>query len=115
MATVAWPGANGDLWQRLHHALLQGPERILISKVKGHAKWGHVERGIVTYQDKVSNAHADTLVGQGADMHGSLLVFEESALARTQASMHRQRLMLAILETRDRDFMDILECQRNRG
>ena len=109
---TGWPGANCDLWQRLHQALEQDPDRIVISKVKGHAKWGHVQRGIVTLEDKVANAYADTLAGLGADQHAAMIAFEERAQERLQISLRRQHLMLAVLEARHIDFTDILEVQR---
>ena len=96
-----WPGANGDLWGRVHSCLIRDPGRVVTTKVKGHATWDDVSRGRVRLEDKIGNSHADRLAGAGADLHEALIALETEAQARIEGAKAQQRKMLKILMERE--------------
>ena len=101
---LGWQGSNRDLWLRVHRCLSAAPDRCLITKVKGHARWSEVRTGSVTMEDKVGNDGADHLAGQGADEHMALIGLESELHERRNKAKGRQKRMAHILHVRDRDL-----------
>ena len=74
---------------------------VVVSKVKGHAKWKHVRSGAVRSQDKYGNDAADTLACAGADTHVVPARVRRQARARTTLGVMVQAMMVDILEARN--------------
>ena len=51
--------------------------------------------------DKIGNAHADRLAGEGADQHQAMISLEEDAQARLEHTKALQMKMLDVLLDRD--------------
>ena len=94
------PVSNGDLWRRIANLISQNPQRVIVTWVKGHARWADVSTGRVNLFDKVGNAEADKLAVAGSNMHGALLLLEAEMLARKECFRRYHMSVLAILRER---------------
>ena len=74
---------------------------VVVSKVKGHAKWKDVMSGAVRAQDKYGNDAADRLACAGADVHATPAGVLRQARARTTLGVAVQAMMVNILEARN--------------
>ena len=106
MAPSSWrmqvSRVNGDLWARVDALVTASPNRILVTKVKGHATWRDVAQQTVSYSDKVGNAEADRLARAGADQHASVLHLEQSSQRRIAKTRQYHKCLLRIMKARAR-------------
>ena len=91
---------NADLWKRVQSILAPNPDRIMVSKVKGHASWSDVAQGRVDFHDKVGNAEADKLACQGADSHASVSRMHAASEERRTLARRFHKHVLGILKER---------------
>ena len=105
--TEDWGGTNLDLWLSLAAVVSEAPGRIKVTKVKGHALWGDVDHGLVSFLDKRGNACADGLARDGANKHAMLPFILDRARERRKQTMKIQQAMVDILMERGTDLGDI--------
>ena len=58
---------HADLWKQLHDILQMRGDSVTVSKVKGHATFEDVQKGVVTSRDKHGNDGADSLANSAAE------------------------------------------------
>ena len=102
------PGTHLDLWARL----APHKERLIVTKVLGHATWKHVRDGHVSMADKIGNAMADKLAVAGAEMHANQQVLEQVAREGRNTAMRIQRRFVNILAEHEMLTKEIYECRR---
>eukprot|EP00973_Karenia_brevis_P072988 10137515-Karenia_brevis.AAC.1 len=67
---TGWKLHNADLWKRLDALLSQrAVNSIRMTKVKGHAKWKDVQRGVISQANRFGNHQADKLAVAGVAQH----------------------------------------------
>jgi len=94
-------GDHVDLWAEL--ATLMGERhlgQVVFTKVMGHAKVVHVQRGDVEQEDKDGNDAADALATLAADAHAAPPHLVRAAATRVAQAMATHRMMLEILVRR---------------
>ena len=77
-------------------ALQHCPNRVIVTKVRGHASWADVHMGRVSMADKVGNSRADQLAVRGAEEHGHNHIVN-TALERSRFAGRLQKQFLEIL------------------
>ena len=91
---------NADLWMELYRLLSQrDANTVLLTKVKGHATYAHVQKGQTTLTDKLGNDAADALAVAGALANHRAAVAQERQ-EKILLAIQIQRMMLDILAVR---------------
>ena len=98
-----------DLWDRLRLALRTCRDRVIVTKVRGHATWSDVHMGRISLLDKIGNARADALAVQGASAHGHDHITAR-ALEHWRHAETVQRQFLAILAEHETDSQEMREA-----
>ena len=73
-----------------------------MSKVKGHASWADVRRGLVRRQDKVGNAWADKLAVEGSEKHVCPAGLADANRERKELAIQYQGALVKIIMAYDK-------------
>jgi len=104
-----WTGEHADLWNLLAVEQRSRVSLVSVSWVKAHATQIDVDRGRVTYEDKIGNDGADKLAVAGASLHQVPSEVVVHAHERRKLAINVQRMMVCILQARAEAESSILE------